>query len=264
MLVADHPVLLELFKGSMSGMVTMGAKSRIGEASIVVAVLAAIPGLMIFDWIYWWAGRRWGRNAIDLFLGNHPKAAARAARIERIFHRFGWIAIVVAYFQPIPNVLDLRRRRLDADAPDPVPAARPGRLLLWIALCVGLGYAIGQSAVDVAKAVGALRAVGHDRPGGRDRRPPDVDPAPLRLDRTGDAHRPLTIVARTSPNDTLPARAADHDRRRRRPGTAGRARSASPRCPASAPEIVPLANRSPGRTAAPLTVAWASCCGNVQ
>ena len=25
--------------------------------------------------------------------------------------------------------------------------------LLWIALCVGLGYAIGQSAVDVAKAV---------------------------------------------------------------------------------------------------------------
>ena len=25
--------------------------------------------------------------------------------------------------------------------------------LLWIGLCVGLGYAIGQSAVDVAKAV---------------------------------------------------------------------------------------------------------------
>ena len=81
-------------------MVTMGAKARIGEASLLVAVLAAIPGLMMFDWIYWWAGRRWGKRAIDFFLGNHPKAEQRTARLERIFHRFGWIAIVIAYFQP--------------------------------------------------------------------------------------------------------------------------------------------------------------------
>jgi len=153
-LVADHPVLLELFKGSLAGMVTMGAKARIGEASIVVAVLAAIPGLMIFDWIYWWAGKRWGRNAIDLFIGNHPKAAARTARLERLIHRFGWLAIVIAYFQPVPGVLiyaaagwtGMRLRTfliLDLIG-----------TLLWIALCVGLGYAIGQDAVDVAKAVG--------------------------------------------------------------------------------------------------------------
>ena len=153
-LVADHPVLLELFKGSMSGMVTMGAKSRIGEASIVVAVLAAIPGLMIFDWIYWWAGRRWGRNAIDLFLGNHPKAAARAARIERIFHRYGWIAIVVAYFQPIPNVLFYAAAGWTRMRLIPFLLLDLVGCLLWIALCVGLGYAIGQEAVDVAKAVG--------------------------------------------------------------------------------------------------------------
>jgi membrane protein DedA with SNARE-associated domain len=153
-LVADHPVLLELFKGSMSGMVTMGAKSRIGEASIVVAVLAAIPGLMIFDWIYWWAGRRWGRNAIDLFLGDHPKAAARAARIERIFHRYGWIAIVVAYFQPIPNVLFYAAAGWTRMRLIPFLLLDLVGCLLWIALCVGLGYAIGQEAVDVAKAVG--------------------------------------------------------------------------------------------------------------
>jgi membrane-associated protein len=153
-LVADHPVLLELFKGSMSGMVTMGAKARIGEASIVVAVLAAIPGLMIFDWIYWWAGRRWGRNAIDLFVGNHPKAAARTARLERLVHRFGWVAIVIAYFQPVPNVLiyaaaGWTRMRLRTFLILDLIGC-----LLWIALCVGLGYAIGQEAVDVAKAVG--------------------------------------------------------------------------------------------------------------
>ena len=134
-------------------MVTMGAKARIGEASIVVAVLAAIPGLMIFDWIYWWAGKRWGRNAIDLFIGNHPKAAARTARLERIIHRFGWLAIVIAYFQPVPSVLiyaaaGWTRMRLRTFLILDLIGS-----LLWIALCVSLGYAIGQSAVDVAKAV---------------------------------------------------------------------------------------------------------------
>jgi membrane-associated protein len=153
-LVADHPVLLELFKGSLSGMVTMGALARIGDASILVAVVAAIPGLMMFDWIYWWAGRRWGRNAIDLFIGSHPKAAARTARLEKVIARFGWLAIVIAYFQPVPNVLiyaaagwtGMRLRTfliLDLIGS-----------LLWIGLCVGLGYAIGQDAVDIAKAIG--------------------------------------------------------------------------------------------------------------
>jgi membrane-associated protein len=152
-LVGTHPVVLELLKGSMSAMVTMGAMSRVGDASLVVAVLAAIPGLMMFHWLYWWAGRRWGRNAIDFFVGNHPKAAARTARLERIIHRFGWLAIVVAYFQPIPNALIYaaagwtRMRLRTFLALDLIGS------LLWIGLCVGLGYAIGQRAVDVAKGV---------------------------------------------------------------------------------------------------------------
>jgi membrane protein DedA with SNARE-associated domain len=152
-LVGTHPVLLELLKGSMSGMITMGAKARIGEASLLVAVLAAIPGLMLFDWLYWWAGRRWGKRAIDMFVGDHPKAAARTAKLERVIHRFGWLAIVIAYFQPVPNVLiyaaaGWTRMRLRTFLLLDLIGS-----LLWIALCVGLGYAIGQRAVDVAKGV---------------------------------------------------------------------------------------------------------------
>jgi membrane-associated protein len=152
-LVGSHPVVLELLKGSMSAMITMGAMSRIGDASLSVAVLAAIPGLMMFDWLYWWAGRRWGKSAIDFFVGNHPKAAARTARLERIIHRFGWLAIVIAYFQPVPNVLiyaaaGWTRMRLRTFLILDLIGS-----LLWIALCVGLGYAIGQQAVDVAKGI---------------------------------------------------------------------------------------------------------------
>ena len=91
-------------------------------------MLAAIPGLMMFDWIYWWAGRRWGKRAIDLFVGNHPKAAARTARLERIIHRFGWLAIVIAYFQPVPNVLIYAAAGWTRMRLRDVPAARPDRL----------------------------------------------------------------------------------------------------------------------------------------
>ena len=43
-LVYDHPVILELLKGSMSAMITMGAKARIGEASLLVACSPRSPG----------------------------------------------------------------------------------------------------------------------------------------------------------------------------------------------------------------------------
>ena len=73
----------------------------------------------------------------------------------------------------------------------------------------------------------------------------------------------LTIVPDTSPNDTFPA--APRNTTVSPSARNGRPSSISdPSEPGDGPEIVPEANRSPGRTAAPLTVACASCCGNVQ
>ncbi len=152
-LVGTHPVLLELVRGSTTAMVTMGALARTGHASLFVAVVAAIPGTMAWDWLFWWAGRRWGPRAIELFIGNHPKAAKRTARLERFTERFGWLAIVLAYVQPIPQALIYvaagwsGMRLITFIVLDLIGT------LIWIGLCVGLGYAIGQSAVDVAHAI---------------------------------------------------------------------------------------------------------------
>jgi membrane-associated protein len=152
-LVGSHPVWLELVRGSMTAMVTMGALARTGHASLWVAVLAAIPGCMAWDWLFWWAGRRWGARAVALFVGNPPKAAQRTARLERFMERFGGFAVVIAYFTPVPQALIY------------VAAGWSGMklitflildligTLLWIGLMVGLGYAIGQRAVDVAHAI---------------------------------------------------------------------------------------------------------------
>jgi membrane-associated protein len=152
-LVGTHPVLLELIRGSATAMITMGALARVGDASLVVAVLAAIPGLMMFDWVFWWAGRRWGNRVLDVFLGNHPKAAQRTARLERIVQRWDWLAIVIAYFQPVPNVLIYAAAGWTGMRLIPFLLLDLIGSLLWIGLMVGLGYAIGQSAVDVAHAI---------------------------------------------------------------------------------------------------------------
>ena len=101
-----------------------------------------------------------------------------------------------------------------------------------------------------------LRAVRHDRADRGHLHPPVSGGAPQAA--------ALTIVPRTSPKDDRARRAAQDDGVAVGQERAGRARSASPRCRASGRRSCREANRSPGRTAAPLTVAWASICGNVQ
>jgi membrane protein DedA with SNARE-associated domain len=152
-LVYDHPVWLELLKGSMTAMITMGAKARIGEASLLVAVLAAIPGLMWFDWLYWLAGKRWGKGAVTVFLRNHPKAEQRTHQLERLVARFDWFLIVIVYFQPLPNALVFAGAGWTGMRLRTFLALDLISKLLWIAFCVGLGYALGQRAVDIAEGV---------------------------------------------------------------------------------------------------------------
>jgi membrane protein DedA with SNARE-associated domain len=152
-LVGSHPALLELIKGSTTAIVTMGALARTGHADLFVALVAAIPALIAFDWAYWWAGRRWGPAAFQMLSGGHPRAARRTARVQRLMQRFGPVAVVLGYVLPVPTAL------VDAAAGwagmslgvfiicDVLGA------LLWTGLLTGLGYGIGQPAVDVVHKV---------------------------------------------------------------------------------------------------------------
>jgi membrane-associated protein len=148
-LVGSHPALLELLRGSATAIVTMGALARTGEANLWVAVLAGIPALIAFDWAYWWAGRRWGPGALKLIGGSHPKAMRRAERVQRLMHRFGPAAVILAYVLPVPTALvdaaaGWARMSLGVFLICDVIGA-----LLWTGLLTGLGYSIGQPAVDV-------------------------------------------------------------------------------------------------------------------
>jgi membrane-associated protein len=119
------------------------------------AVVAGVPGSMMFDWVFWWAGRRWGDRALHLMLGHDPsprgvaRREARAARLERMAERFGPAAVVLAYYLPLPSLLIYVAAGLSGMRLRTFLALDVVGTLLWVGPIVGLGYAVGKPAVDV-------------------------------------------------------------------------------------------------------------------
>jgi membrane-associated protein len=154
-LIGSHPLLLETISGSTLAEVTVGAHSRLGELPLWFAVVAGVPGSMMFDWVFWWAGRRWGDRALHLLLGRDPsprgvaRREARAARLERMAARFGPAAVLLAYYLPVPSLLVYVAAGLSGMRLRTFLALDVVGTLLWVGPMVGLGYAIGQPAVTV-------------------------------------------------------------------------------------------------------------------
>jgi len=153
-LIGSHPLLLEIISGSTLAEVTVGAHSRLGELPLWFAVAAGVPGSMMFDWVFWWAGRRWGDRALHLVLGRSPRDVsgreARIARLERMAGRFGPATIVLAYYLPLPSLLFYVVAGLSGMRLRTFLVLDAVGTLLWVGPVVGLGYAIGRPAVDVA------------------------------------------------------------------------------------------------------------------
>jgi membrane protein DedA with SNARE-associated domain len=150
-LASSHPALLEFLRGSTPSIINMGARARIDEASLVAAVLLAVPSLMLFDWAYWWAGRRWGDRVFVWLLGGQgPRTESRLARLHRLEARFGPAAVALAYFLPVPRGL------VYAAVGDGGMRLRVflvldlAGTLLWTTLFALAGWELGRSAVDVA------------------------------------------------------------------------------------------------------------------
>jgi membrane-associated protein len=154
-LIGSHPLLLEILSGSAVAEVTIGAHSRLGDLPLCSAVIAGLPGSMMFDWVFWWAGRRWGDRALHLFLGRDSspggvaRREARSARLERMVERFGPAAVVLAYYLPLPTLLIYVAAGLSGMRLRTFLALDVVGTLLWVGPIVVLGYAIGKPAVDV-------------------------------------------------------------------------------------------------------------------
>jgi membrane-associated protein len=153
-LVGTHPVIGELVNGSTESIIAAAAFARVGKGSLVVAILAAFPGLMKFDLVWWWAGRLWGEKVIGIIAGRRRKGAEKyLARVHRWGWRFSWPAVIVSSFLPIPNTIIFAivgiagMRLVTFIILDVISTA------LWAGLLIGLGYELGQRAVTVAETI---------------------------------------------------------------------------------------------------------------
>jgi membrane protein DedA with SNARE-associated domain len=148
-LLASHPVALELLTGDLLPIGAAAAYARIGELPLWIVILAGAIGMLKFDWLAWWAGRQWGEGMIRM-VGATPERARRYADRASTLHPWVFRLAVVAAFLP--------------GVPAPIIFAMAGiagmRLLTFLvldltgallvaALVAGLGYGLGQSAVDM-------------------------------------------------------------------------------------------------------------------
>jgi membrane protein DedA with SNARE-associated domain len=152
-LLGTNPVLLEALRGSTSAMASGGAFARVGEASLVLAVLAPLPTLLFATPFFWWAGRLWGPKAAATLGGGHPNAERWAQRSGAHLERFGGLAVALAPFLPVPSSFVYAAAGWTGMSFRRFMVFDLLGMLAWIGLIVGLGYAVGHPAVQVAKAI---------------------------------------------------------------------------------------------------------------
>ena len=152
-LVGTHPVVSVLLNGSTEAIVSAAAFAKVGHGSIIVVLLASIPGLMKFDLIYWWAGRLWGERVVLIFSGRGKRSAKFVSRVQRSGRWLTWPAVVLSPFLPIPNALVYAVAGWTGMSWLTFLVLDVIGSLMWAGLLTGLGYALGQHAVDVAQEI---------------------------------------------------------------------------------------------------------------
>lgn len=153
-LLGLDPWLLVSLTGSRSGTAAMGALLRVGhtESWVLALVFGTIMSIK-FDWVFWWAGRLWGRGMIEVWAGQSARAARNYARAERWAAKFGWVGMFVAYV-PIPLPL-MQVIFVLAGAQgwswkkfvglDALASAT------WLLVYLAFGYAVGEPAAQLLK-----------------------------------------------------------------------------------------------------------------
>jgi len=147
-LLATHPLALAAVTGSLSAIGAAAAFARVGGTDVWLVVAAGVFGMIKFDWLFWWAGRRWGAKGVRFF--TPPGRAQRFVEKVQSWPTWGKAMLVVAAALPgVPSLplfllAGLSGIRLVAFLVfDAIGAA------LIAGLVTGLGYSLGQSAVDV-------------------------------------------------------------------------------------------------------------------
>jgi membrane protein DedA with SNARE-associated domain len=153
-LIATRPVLLEVLSGSTSSVVAAGAFSDIdSKLQLTVVVAAALPGLMKFDLLYWFAGVLWGHRIVERLARRSRHAAVFAQRAEQRGSRFAGTAVLLSAFLPVPAPLVYAAAGWAGLRLVPFVIFDLIGSAAWAALLAVLGYLLGTNGVAAANLV---------------------------------------------------------------------------------------------------------------
>lgn len=157
-LLASHPVVLEFLTGDKTAIGAAAAFARIGEIPLWLVVVAGVVGMVKFDWITWWAGRQWGEGIITMFA-----TSERVLRFARRAHELNpWIirlAIVLAGLPGIPSAVVYAMAGWTGMRLRTFMLLDVASAVLTTGIVAGIGYALGQQAVDVVLLVDSYAAL---------------------------------------------------------------------------------------------------------
>lgn len=157
-----RPVILGLaphFLGALgyrTGLIMTGALAAVGNPWWPLVLGVGTLMVIKFHWVYWWAGRLWGRQILDTFARDKgPRTRRRYERAWELTHRFDTLAII-ATFLPIP---------LPAGVIFAAVGAAGTSLRKFLTVCVlsslvttsiymYVGYRLGEPAVQIMDAYG--------------------------------------------------------------------------------------------------------------
>ncbi|WP_433158447.1 DedA family protein [Kribbella sp. CA-247076] len=147
-LIASHPVLLAFLTGDLTAIGAAAAYARIGEAQLSLVVLAGATGMTKFDWLTWWTGRQWGGGIVRMFTTSErtQRFAARATELNPWIIR---VAVVLAVLPGVPTAVVYAMAGWAGMRLTTFLLLDLVGTLAMTALVAGLGYHLGQQAVDV-------------------------------------------------------------------------------------------------------------------
>jgi membrane protein DedA with SNARE-associated domain len=154
-LIGSNPVLLEFLTGSKESIIAAGAFAGVGSVPLVLAVLAAVVGMMKFDAIVWWAGTLWGKAIVGKFARRSRVATWFARKAESLSPWVMWPAVAMAPWTPIPSSLIYAAAGWTGMRLRTFLVLDGIGSLVRASIYAGMGYAIGQPAVDLAETISA-------------------------------------------------------------------------------------------------------------
>lgn len=167
---AASPYVLAGITGSRTAVVTIGALTAVQDTLWPLGLMLATIAIMKFDWLYFWAGKLWGRGLLEVFasprtaetgnalLDRQSRAKARRAerrveRGERIARKFGPFAIFATYLIPLPSAVIFAALAATGMRWRTFLIVNAVSAFVTRAGFMYLGYQLGEPAVEVVRLI---------------------------------------------------------------------------------------------------------------